>query len=148
MADGQRFNTDKWFRRNVDERTRRALEQQEKQFLIEHSGDTDEQLAALLRARARELWRSPQMVEVTGAQYMAERFGSWDKALAAAGQHIPTGTTKLIRSDRYKAEYARQAALFKAEREQRKAERAARKAAWQAQKEQEAQEQEAQENEE
>lgn len=142
MGEGRRFNTDKWFRHNVDQRTRQELRLQEQRFLAEHAGDTDEQLAAVIKARAGELERSPQMVEVTGSRYMAERFGSWDKALAAAGQHLPFGATKLIRSDRYKAEYARQAALFKAEREQRKAVRASRKAAWQAQKEQEAQENE------
>ena len=134
MAEGKRFDANRWFRQTVDRRTREALLIQEQQFISEHAFDTDEQLAALIKARAKELKRSPQMVEVTGSRYMAERFGSWDKALAAAGQHLPFGATKLIRSDRYKAEYARQAALFKAEREQRKAERAARKAALAAQK--------------
>ena len=140
MGRSVRFNTDRWFRHNVDQRTRQELKSQEQRFLAEHANDTDEQLAAVIKARARELKRSPQMVEVTGAWYMVERFGSWNKALAAADQHMPSGSPKLTRSDRYKAEYARQAALFKAERARIREEREARKAAWLAQKEQNAQE--------
>lgn len=136
MSPGKRFNSDKWFRRNVEERTRRALQEQERRFLSEHAGDTDEQLAALVKARARELRRSPQPVEVTGARYIEERFGSWQQALTAAGERMPTGPAKLSHSDRYRTEYRRQVVLFQTERSRLKAERAARNAARLARQEQ------------
>ena len=126
MSNDKQFDSNRWFRRTVDKRTWEALLIQEQQFISEHAFDTDEQLAALIKARAKELKRSPHMVEVTGSMFMLDRFGSWDKALAAAGQHIPRGTEKLSHSDRYKTEYRRQLKIIKAEQDQKKAKRQAR----------------------
>ena len=129
MGKGRRFDPNPVTNRKIEQRTKEALMIHEQIFIKEHSRDTDEQLAMLVKARAKELMHSPQMVEVTGARYIADRFGSWSKALAAAGQHMPCGTTKLTNSERYKAEYKRQATQLKVEQEQKRAERKAQQAA-------------------
>ena len=129
MGNNERFNGDEWFRRNVDQRTRAALRRQEQQFIEEHSNDTDMELAALVKARAKELRRSPRAKEVTGAELIIRRFGSWNKALAAAGLREPRGSPKLTRTDRYKAEYQRQADLFREEKKRHREEKQARRGA-------------------
>ena len=129
MGNNERFNGDDWFRRNVDQRTREALRRQEQQFIEEHSNDTNAELAALVKARAKELRRSPRAKEVTGAELIIRRFGSWDKALAAAGLREPRGSPVLTRTDRYKAEYQRQAELFRVEKKRRREEKQSRKEA-------------------
>ena len=134
MAEGKRFDSNRWFRQTVDQRTWEALMAQEQQFIAEHARDTDEQLAALIRTRARELRHSPQALEVTGSLYMTERFGSWEKALAAADQHTPRGTIRFTRTDRFRAEYRRQSEILRVEQEQKKAHREARNAALAAKK--------------
>ena len=135
MFQKDRFNGDEWFRKIVDQRTRDALYKQEQEVLAQHRNDTEEQLAAYVRARAKELGHSPRAKEVTGSRFIIRRFGSWDKALAAARLREPRGSPKLSRTDRYMVEYERQAALFKAERRQLKEEKRARKEYWLRQKE-------------
>ena len=129
MGNNERFNEDDWFRRNVDQRTREALRRQEQQFIEEHSNDTNAELAALVKTRAKELRRSPRAKEVTGAELIIRRFGSWDKALAAAGLREPRGSPVLTRTDRYKAEYQRQAEVFREEKKRRREEKQSRKEA-------------------
>ena len=135
MFQNDRFNGDEWFRKIVDQRTREALHRQEQEFLARHRNDSQEQLAAYVRARARELGHSPRAKEVTGSGFIIGRFGSWDKALAAARLRAPRGSPKLSRTDRYLAEYEHQAELFKAERRKLKEEKRARKEYWLRQKE-------------
>lgn len=129
MGNNERFNGDEWFRRNVDQRTREALRQQEQQFIKEHSNDTNTELAALVKARAKELRRSPRAKEVTGAELIIRRFGSWDKVLAAAGLREPRGSPVFTRTDRYKTEYQRQAELFREEKKRHREEKQAGKEA-------------------
>ena len=114
-------------RQNIYEGTIRrmvtqALEAQEEAFKREHEADTDGQLIAYLRQCAAQLHHVPWPGEVLGGTFIAQRFGSWDNALAAA--------TFL----RVKEEEARQKEIYrqhKAEKkllaEKRRAQQAAKK---------------------
>ena len=62
-----------------------ALEAQESDFKNVHKNDTNEELIAYLRDCTNHLGRVPWQIEVVGGSYIAERFGSWDQALYAAG---------------------------------------------------------------
>lgn len=77
-------------RHNIYEATIRrmvtqALETQENDFKITHKNDTEEDLLAYLRDCTGHLGRAPWQLEVVGGSFIAERFGSWDRALCAAG---------------------------------------------------------------
>lgn len=114
------FHGDQWFIQKVHLRVKQALEEQEVQFAADHGADTDQALAGYLREFAEELGYTPTETEVTGGQYLVQRFGTWEQAVAAAGLAKPgrakAGTDRLI----YKREFERQAALFKQERQEEK----------------------------
>ena len=71
-----------------------ALEAREEEFRKEHSDDTNGQLIAYLRQCTAELQHTPWPGEILGGTVIAERFGSWEKALCAAGLPMPTGENK------------------------------------------------------
>ena len=77
-------------RQNIYEATikrmvREAIELQEKNFAEEHSNDTNEQLLSYLKSCFNQLSHVPWQMEVVGGTMIAERFGSWNQALIAAG---------------------------------------------------------------
>ena len=79
-----------------DEQTA-AVKDRKKQnaaWLEEHAGDTDEQLVAYLRSVVTdpELCKKPG--SVPGGFFLTHRFGSWKKALAAAGLIPPEEQAK------------------------------------------------------
>lgn len=96
-----------------------ALEVQEAAFRTEHESDTDGQLIAYLRSCAAKLRHAPWPGEILGATLLAERFGSWEKALTAAGLPHPRGENKLSNFLRVQQEEARQKEIYR----QRKAEK-------------------------
>lgn len=51
----------------------------------QHKRDTDEELLEYLRACAGQYSVPPQISWITGGHYLAQRFGSWQQALIAAG---------------------------------------------------------------
>ena len=111
-------------RQNIYEGTIRrmvtqALEEQEEQFRLEHETDTDAQLIAYLRQCAMELQDSPWPGQIPGGTVIAERFGSWEKALAAAKLPRPRSQNKSETFLRVKQEEARQKEIYR----QRKAEK-------------------------
>ena len=111
-------------RQNIYEGTIRrmvtqALEEQEEKFREEHAPDTREQLAAYLRSCALELHHAPWPGEILGGTVIAERFGSWEQALAAAGLPRPRGQNKPAEFLRVKQEEQRQKERYR----QRKAEK-------------------------
>ena len=122
MGDAQwnRFDGQLWYEKKMNERTKAALEEKEEAFIKEHANDSDSQLLAVIRNRARELGHSPRAVEVIGAGLICERFGSWAAALNKAGLGFPTGALRLKDSRLYRQEYARQQELYRAERDARK----------------------------
>lgn len=68
------------------ERTRRDMAWGEA-----HSGDTNGQLLAYIRACADDLGRSPLVKEVLGGEYIRSRFVSWPIVLQEAGLPLPEG---------------------------------------------------------
>ena len=71
-----------------------ALEAKEEAFRKEHGEDTDGQMIAYLRQCAEELQRTPWPGEILGGTVIAERFGSWEKALMAANLPRPKTENK------------------------------------------------------
>ena len=126
-------------RQNIYEGTIRrmvtqALEEQEEIFKREHEADTDGQLIGYLRQCAAELHHVPWPGEILGGTVIAQRFGSWENALSAAGMPRPEGRNKPAAFLRVKEEEERQKEIYrqhKAEKkllaEERRSRQAARK---------------------
>lgn len=114
----QRFHNTLWSNRQVIERTVRALERQQAEFSREHRGDTAEELLAYLRQAAAPFGVTLCAQEIIGGPYIARRFGSWEKAVKAAGLEPPHALPPLNRRRIYKREFKRQALLFKHEETQ------------------------------
>lgn len=113
-------------RQNIYEGTIRkmvtqALEAREEEFRQKHASDSDSQLIAYLRACAVKLKHVPWPGEILGGVMIAERFGSWEKALAAANLPRPRSENKMSSFLRVKQEEARQKEIYR----QRKAEKKA-----------------------
>ena len=105
-------------RQNIYEGTIRrmvtqALQQQEETFRREHGTDAEGQLIAYLRLCAMELHHVPWPGEILGGTVIAERFGSWENALAAAGLPRPRGQNKPGTFFRVKEEEARQKEIYR-----------------------------------
>ena len=96
-----------------------ALEAREEEFKTEHASDTDAQLLAYLRLCAGKLQHTPWPGEILGGTVIAERFGSWENALAAANLPRPRSENKMSSFPRVKQEEARQKEIYR----QRKAEK-------------------------
>ena len=91
-----------------------ALEAKEEAFRKEHSEDTDGQLIAYLRQCAEELQRTPWPGEILGGTVIAERFGSWEKALMAADlprpktENKPSTFLQILKEEEHQKEVYRQ----------------------------------------
>lgn len=96
-----------------------ALETQEGEFRKEHEADTDGQLIAYLRSSTMKLHHVPWPGEIIGGAMIAERFGSWENALAIAKLPRPEGPNKSGSFLRVKQEEERQKEIYR----QRKAEK-------------------------
>lgn len=96
-----------------------------KEFELEHSGDSDEELLSYVRQCEEKLKHTPQQTELIGGRYIAGRFGGWGKVIAAA-KLPPAFTTPpaLEHCEIYKNEFRRQARIFKRKREEERARRA------------------------
>ena len=124
-------------RHNIYEATSRrmvlaALEAQELRFRQEHEMDTDEELLDLLRDRAAAYGYTPWPGEMAGGNYLAERFGSWERVVSLAGLKIPTHPNRLQSFERFKEETEGQKELYrrkKAEKKQLSQKRLAQQAA-------------------
>ena len=97
----------------------RALEVREEEFRKKHASDTDDQLLAYLRVCAVKLKHTPWPGEILGGTVIAQRFGSWEKALSAAGLPYPRGENKPGTFLRVRMEEQRQKEIYR----QRKAEK-------------------------
>ena len=111
-------------RNNIYEATIRrmvakALEEQEEAFRLEHESDTLVQLARYLHGSARELGHSPWPGEILGGTVIDQRFGSWEKALIAAGLPKPCTVNKSDSFARVQQETRKQKERYR----QRKAEK-------------------------
>ncbi len=115
----QHFNGYEWYRRKMEQRTRAVLKKQDETFERLHGEDSDEELLRHVHAVAKALGHAPQMCEVPGAQSVASRFGSWRAVLRRLGYAYPAGSPELVRSRRYREEYARQQELYRAERQKK-----------------------------
>lgn len=92
---GERTHTPAIFEREVQrqlgyhQKTMRQLALYETEFADLHAADTDAEILAYLLGWAERLKHSPNMCEVVGGKYIAERFGSWARALKLAGLPAP-----------------------------------------------------------
>ena len=91
-----------------------ALEAKEEAFRKEHGEDTDGQLIAYLQQCAEELQRTPWPGEILGGTVIAERFGSWEKALMAANlprpktENKPSTFLRILKEEEHQKEVYRQ----------------------------------------
>jgi len=90
-----------------------ALEAREEQFRQEHGSDTDAQLLAYLRMCAATLQHTPWPAEILGGKVIAERFGSWEKALSAAKLPNPQTEDKPSTFLRVRREEERQKEIYR-----------------------------------
>lgn len=111
------FNALEWFNRRVDERTRKVLKEKHMKFAEENECTTDAELLIYLKECAKQLNKTPTMPEVIGGRFIAERFGSWNNAVAMAGLRRSQTPPEITRRKIYKDEFKIQAKLFKEERD-------------------------------
>lgn len=115
-----RFDYQSWFDRHVTERTIAALEARDAAFAERYAEASLPELAQYLIQCACSLGHSPSPTEIDGGEFIAQRFGSWEKAVMAAGLPAPKAIPKLKNTARYRAEKAVQEPLFYAESEAKK----------------------------
>ena len=117
---GSKFDTEHWYHTLMDRRTRQIIQERANAFETENENAPDELLLAAVRRRAQELGYAPFPVEVIGAALICQRFGSWHRALYAAGLPAPRGASRLADSKLYKAEYEHQQKLYRVEKQEKK----------------------------
>ena len=98
-----------------------ALEAREEEFRKEHAADTDAQLLAYLRSCAAKLQHTPWPGEILGGTVIAQRFGSWERALTAARLPYPQGENKPSTFLRVQREEARQKEVYRQRKTVKKA---------------------------
>lgn len=112
----------------LDERTRLALEERERQFAKEHSGDSDSQLLEYVRQCAEKLGHSPNAGEVIGGKMIAKRLGvNWTRVLLSAGLPPADPAKSQKKPLIYRQEYRRQVSLYHRKKAQKAAEKQARR---------------------
>lgn len=104
-----------------------ALAKKELLFAQQHADDSDEQLLAYLRQCAERLGHSPNISEVIGGGYIAERFGSWSTAIRMAGLQMPGLPPKPEKRKIFREEVENQKRLFLAEKRAARETRAVQK---------------------
>lgn len=115
-----RFDYQSWFERNVVKRTVAALEARDAAFAEQYAEAPLPELAAYIVQQAQALRHTPASTEIDGGEFIAQRFGGWERAVAAAGLPMPKTTPALKNTARYRAEKAVQEPLFYAESEAKK----------------------------
>ncbi len=133
MSKGKRQNLnhartmdiDAWRVRQVSERTRRLMDEQDRAFREAHAADTEAELREYIRQQARVRRRMPHPLELQGGRYLRERLGDWD-ALALSLGFAPADQSRGRKA--YLRLRERGEALFLRERKERKNEKALRKA--------------------
>lgn len=115
------FNGNDWYEQMIHKRTKASLEQQERQFAVDHSQDSDRQLLEYLCQCEKQLGRTPFPSEVIGGRFLVERFGGWENALAYAGLarykgYAPAPAKRRI----YLQELQRQQELYRREKQEKK----------------------------
>ena len=97
-----------------------ALEAKEEAFRTEHGTDTEGQLIAYLRLCSEKLQHTPWPGEILGGTVIAERFGSWEKALAAANLPRPRTENKPSSFLRVQREEERQKEIYRRRKAEKK----------------------------
>lgn len=115
-----RFDYQSWFDRHVAERTVAALEARDAAFAAQYAEAPLSELAGYLLRQAQALRHTPAPTEIDGGEFIAQRFGSWERAVMAAGLPAPKAMPKLKNTARYRREKAVQEPLFYAESEAKK----------------------------
>ena len=105
-------------RNNIYEATIRrmvseAINAQEREFTLDRSGDSDEQLLNYLRLWAERLGHTPWSREIVGGALILQRFGCWENALQQAKLPRPNTADKLTEFVRYQEEIERQKAVYR-----------------------------------
>jgi len=97
-----------------------ALEDQEQEFILHRSLDSDGQLLDYLRYCAEILQHSPWPREIVGGSLIAQRFGTGQNALLKAQLPQPTTPDKVTGFARYQEEVARQKILYREKKSAKK----------------------------
>lgn len=116
-----------FFENTARKRAMKALSGKEHAFPEEHAQDTNEELLDYVKACAKEIGRSPAACEVIGGNYIAKRFGSWERALWFIGLSKPKQIPKFERRLIFRQELEFQKQKFL---EEKKMIRAAREERW------------------
>lgn len=120
------FNPQRWREQKLKTMVNSAMKEKETAFLETHGDDSNEQLLDYLRSCARRLGHTPYQKEIYGSFLLTQRFGSWSRAVNAAGLREPTHQISREQCCIYVDEYHIQERVFK---EVREADKLARKAA-------------------
>ena len=90
-----------------------ALDAQEREFLLSHGSDTDEQLLTYLRDCTGKLKHTPWPREIVGGSMIEQRFGTWRNAVLKARLPLPNTPDKTACFARMQEETERQKILYR-----------------------------------
>lgn len=71
------MDIDNWHDRQIRKRLAEMLEQQDRDFIQKHGGDSNKQLEERVLNMARQLGRMPHPLELPGGRYIQDRLGDW-----------------------------------------------------------------------
>ena len=109
------MDIDMWRARQISERTWAVFRERDERFALAHRDDTDEELLTYVRRLSDKLGRMPRQVETDGGEFIATRFGGWERVARLIGRR-PVATHNDSECLFFKKERERQAALFSTER--------------------------------
>ena len=89
------MDIDHWRDRQVCKRLAAQQEREERDFILEHGRDSNEELTVYVLKKARQLGRMPDPLELPGGRYIMRRLGDWS-ALALSLGYTPVSQKKGI----------------------------------------------------
>lgn len=89
------MDIDHWRDRQVCKRLAAQQEREERDFILAHGRDSDEELTEYVLKKARRLGRMPDPLELPGGRYLMRRLGDWS-ALALRLGYTPVSQKKGI----------------------------------------------------
>lgn len=120
LNHARNMDIDAWRERQVISRLKARLAESNRQFALEHAGDTDEQLRELVRRKAAEKGRMLHPLELPSGDYLKSRLGDWNRLAVMIG-YPPLRDRQGERA--YRRLFDREAEMFAQERRARKKEK-------------------------
>lgn len=114
------FNSGAWYKQMMIRRVKAAIAEKDAGFAADHAADSLEELSQYLRDCRIELGHAPDMQEIVGGAFLAERFDGWQNALESIGEVACHKTPNFMERKIVKEEFILQKALYRQEADAKK----------------------------